>query len=409
MASHQATTSHQIDALVIGGGIAGLWILSALRRAGRSAVLAEAADLGNGQSTCAQGIIHGGLKYALGGEVGQDARGVSEMPGIWTSEIQSADDPLLAGATILSPSAWLWRTDSLKSRIGMLGARMALKTPADAVPKERRPRLLMDTAGSVLEVMEPILEVRSVLKALADRNAGFVVKVDGPEGVEMTSRGGRIDQAILKNAGHEIRLAPEHVILAAGSGNESLRTRLGLDPTRMQRRPLHMAMVRGPLPEFHGHCVDGNRTRVTITSTARNAEGHATWQLGGDLAEKGVEQSPEELICTAARELRSILPALDQTGLQWSTYRVDRAEMAHGGRRFQDAAIIEDGDGHTLSCWPTKLALAPRLADLVINRVASIHPATGLGNALQDLPAPETAPYPWETAATWIERSDIPA
>jgi hypothetical protein len=257
--------------------------------------------------------------------------------------------------------------------------------------------------------MEPILEVRSVLQALADRNAGFVVKVDGPEGVEMMSRGGRVDQVILRNAGHEMRLAPEYVILAAGAGNESLRTRLGLDPTRMQRRPLHMAMVRGDLPEFHGHCVDGNRTRVTITSTARNAQGHATWQLGGELAEKGVEQSPDELISTAADELRSILPALDQRGLHWSTYRVDRAEMAHGGRRFHDAAIVEDGDGRTLSCWPTKLALAPRLADLVLNHIPSSHPAADLKNALQDLPAPEIAPYPWEAAATWIERSDIPA
>ena len=151
MAPTEATTSHPIDALVIGGGIAGLWILSALRRAGRSAVLAEASELGNGQSTCAQGIIHGGLKYALGGKVGKDARGVSEMPSTWTSEIHGADDPMLAGATILSPSAWLWRTDSLKSRIGMLGARMALKTPADAVATERRPELLKETAGAVLE------------------------------------------------------------------------------------------------------------------------------------------------------------------------------------------------------------------------------------------------------------------
>ena len=51
---------HPVDLAVIGGGIAGLWILDAAVRAGRNAILVEAFELGHGQSVAAQGIIHGG-------------------------------------------------------------------------------------------------------------------------------------------------------------------------------------------------------------------------------------------------------------------------------------------------------------------------------------------------------------
>ena len=74
---------HPVDLAVIGGGIAGLWILDAAVRAGRNAILIEAFELGRGQSVAAQGIIHGGLKYTLR-ERDLDAAGaIADMPGFW--------------------------------------------------------------------------------------------------------------------------------------------------------------------------------------------------------------------------------------------------------------------------------------------------------------------------------------
>ena len=77
-----------------------------------------------------------------------------------------------------------------------------------------------------------------------------------------------------------------HVVLAAGAGNDELRRRFGLPAGRMQRRPLRMVALRGRLPEFSGHCVDGAATRVTITSQ-RRSDGTVVWQLGGQIAERG--------------------------------------------------------------------------------------------------------------------------
>lgn len=390
-----------VDALIIGGGIAGLWILHELRKAGRSAALVEAYELGRGQSSCAQGIIHGGLKYALGGIAGRDARQIAQMPDIWREAYGSESSQALAGACILSPHTWLWRSDSLKARIGMLGAKLGLQTRPEAVTTEERPALLRNQPGDVLRVAEPVFEVRSVLQTLADANSEFIVKIDGPEGVELLSEQGRVNQAILRGNGQELTLLPNVVILTAGTGNEALRKHLGLDPASAQRRPLHMTLVKGKLPQFFGHCIDGNKTRVTISSSAQDPGGQVTWQLGGELSEAGVELSEEDLIQRAQDELHAVLPSLQQNELAWSSYRVDRAEEATpSGRRPEDVSIIEDGDGHTLSCWPSKLALAPRLAQAVLGRVNQHHNSPELSLGLAPFARPHVAPFPWDREFT---------
>ena len=406
----------QIDALVVGGGIAGLWILDRLRASGRSAVLAEASQLGHGQSTCAQGIVHGGLKYSLGGVAGDDARHVSTMPELWKNAITGplpSDSPNLNDATILSPCTWLWRSDSVMSRIGMLGARLGLQTKPEATQKADRPSLLKDSPGSVLRVDEPVVDVRSVLKAISHNNSPNIVKVHGPEGIEFSSQGSRVHQATLHSGDETLRLAPEYVILAAGSGNEGIRTRLGVEQLKAQRRPLHMVMVKGELPEFFGHCVDGNKTRVTITSSAPTSDGIRYWQIGGEISEQGVKQTPQELISTARRELAAVLPSLNQSELEWSTYRVDRAEESTtGNSRPDDYSYITDGEGRTITCWPTKMALAPRLAREMITLVPAVHAENdALVSSLAKCSAPSVAPFPWspENTETWIASSDVPA
>ena len=61
------TDTTKLDVLVIGGGVVGLWTLDRLVAAGHQAALLERDALGQGQSICAQGILHGGVKYSLSG------------------------------------------------------------------------------------------------------------------------------------------------------------------------------------------------------------------------------------------------------------------------------------------------------------------------------------------------------
>ena len=55
----------RVDVAIVGGGIAGLWLVTLSRAHGYSALLIERSALADGQTTCSQGMIHCGAKYAL--------------------------------------------------------------------------------------------------------------------------------------------------------------------------------------------------------------------------------------------------------------------------------------------------------------------------------------------------------
>jgi len=78
------------DALILGGGVAGLWTLDRLHRAGHSVLLIEPNALGAGQTIWSQGILHSGLKYTLAGALNKAARAIQSMPERWMRWSRSA-------------------------------------------------------------------------------------------------------------------------------------------------------------------------------------------------------------------------------------------------------------------------------------------------------------------------------
>ncbi|MDF1765148.1 MAG: FAD-dependent oxidoreductase, partial [Gammaproteobacteria bacterium] len=90
------------DIVLFGGGIAGLWLLNRLRNAGYSAVLLEADSLGGAQTLASQGIIHGGLKYALGGSVTDAANAIAQLPARWRACFEGSGEIDLSGCEVLS-------------------------------------------------------------------------------------------------------------------------------------------------------------------------------------------------------------------------------------------------------------------------------------------------------------------
>ena len=121
-----------LDTLIIGGGIAGLWTLDLQVERGLSTGLVESGSLGEGQSISAQGILHGGTKYALSGIVPTGAREVSAMPKRWERSLTGACLPDLSATRIRTPDCHLWRTDSVRSIVGMVGAKVGLTAMANA-------------------------------------------------------------------------------------------------------------------------------------------------------------------------------------------------------------------------------------------------------------------------------------
>ena len=391
-----------IDALIIGGGMAGLFAMHALRQAGHSVCLVERSALGYGQSVCAQGIVHGGVKYSLGGLVSGSARAIERMPERWLAMADSGTEFDLTAAPPLARHMWLWRSEGVAGAFAMVGARLSLRARPEAVPTGERPHLLRDVRGDVLRLPEPVFDPVATLGALLAPVAPWAVCGEARPGKAGTVRIAAADRAVA--------LRPRCVVLAAGAGNAALRAEFGLAQGLMQLRPLHQVMVRGPLPDFHGHCVDGLATRVTVTSAALDS-GERVWHIGGKLAEEGVSRDAHAQRSHALAEMRSVLPSVDFGGCMWSTYTVNRAEREQPkGSRPEDACVERATAGETsvLTVWPTKMALAPVAADMVLESAGSPHhgpSSVELASALTGWERPKVARPPWHAQCEWVPTS----
>lgn len=386
------THAARVDALVVGGGVAGLFTLDALARAGRHALLVEAIALGTGQTTSSQGILHAGVKYALGGVAGDDAVEAAAAADRWRGMMAGTVEPDLATVRTLTEHEFLWRTAGFMGAAGMLGARLALRTRPESVTPQERPAWLAGVKGDVLRLAETVLDPRDLLRRLAGLHAARLAM---GQVRSMTRVDGwwRVDVLL---EGRPCMVEARQVFLAAGEGNQALLTLAGQALAQpMQRRPLRQAMVRGPLPWVFGHCIDGARTRVTITSD--ESPRGVVWHVGGELAERGAAMEPGDFIRHAREELVACLPGADLSRAEWSSYAVDRAEPASPGGRRPPSVHVRQHDG-VVTIWPVKLVMAPRAAELACHMA---EPARGVQDGWPTGTArPDLAPRPWETA-TW--------
>ncbi len=381
----------EADVVVVGGGVAGLWLTAELRHCGVDVLLAEADLLGGGQTRFAQGIIHGGLKFSLAGGTTAASRAITAMPDRWRASMRAAAAPDLSGVRSLSAAHYVIGTASLVSGITKMVATHLTAARAKRLVGRARPRVFDDlgVTGSIVELDEPVIDVQSAVAELARLCrpsiiwARAVLKTKSPPVVCLQLPDGRVAE-----------VAAKIVVWTAGIGNEAVHA-------DTQRRALHMVMVRRRrLPRLFAHCASGATPRPRLTVTSHAHDGFHIWYLGGELAETGVGQAREQLIARAREELSTLFPPIDLAGAQWATVRVDRAEARNAGRRPDDFAL-EVVDNQMIA-WPTKLALAPKLAERVRDWVVSRLGANGLHDRTAlAYPCPEVAPPPWSGDIEW--------
>ncbi|MEM7577865.1 MAG: FAD-dependent oxidoreductase [Planctomycetota bacterium] len=410
-----------VDVLIVGGGVAGLWTLDVLRRAGLSCVLLEHDALGTGQTVGSQGIVHGGLKYTLSGTLTGSAQAIRDMPLVWREALEGKPGRPDASATRMrSQFCHLWRTGRWSSRLGMVGARVGLRVKPKRIEREAWPAVLRGV-GDVFRLEEQVVDPASFVSALAGLHPECMIKTHGEPTIVRDAMGVKVWG--VSSGDQALRFAPRWVALTAGLGNAALRELAGITESRMQRRGVHMILAReavpgsGVLPELNGHCVDGQKTRVTITTDrdAPGEDGRRVWQIGGQVSEDGTEMDADTLIRHAMVEVSASLGGRDvTTGVAWSTYRLDKAEVTTaGGLRPDDAFVERSGSpasgarGNVLTCWPTKLALAPRVAELVLEHaktgyVPETSNAERLAEALRSVERPSVAPPPWAQPRDWV-------
>lgn len=380
------------DILIVGGGIAGLWLNARLRRAGFSTLLVENTALGGVQSMRSQGIIHGGTKYALHGALTGASEAIADMPALWRDCLAGTGEVDLRGVRVLSDAHYLWSPGGLAGNLTSFFASKAVRSRVAQVKGSDLPPALQDKAfkGKAYRLTELVLDVPSLIARLAELAGDSLL---AGEHIEALREGGQL--AGLRVDGREIRA--QRVVLSAGAGNEALLRELGLERPEMQRRPLHMVLVTAPtLKPLYAHCLGGGpKPRVTVT-THPLSNGDWVWYLGGDIAEAGgVARNEAEQISEAQRELHKLVPWIDLSTARWATLRVDRAEPSQNNLLRPDSAFLAE-DGALLVGWPTKLALAPNFADRVVESLEKSGVRPQASAALPNLPRPAMASPVWE-------------
>ena len=392
-------SSYSTDIVIFGGGVAGLWLLNRLAAEGYRTILLEQDRLGGGQSINSQGIIHGGLKYALHGAFSGASRAIADMPRRWRGCIEGQGEIDLSACRVLSPHFLLWSGagpgGAMKAFLGSKAvAGKAKRAQAGEIPQILRGR------GAVYALPDFVLDAQSLIGALALPHRHRIHSIGAPESADSPEKragpapahsgparriefncGSAGRELILRTRGKPLTIRARRYIFCAGEGNRRLIEQAGLRLPRCQTRPLKMVSASGAsLPPIFLHVLGeglGVTPALTVTSH-RNAAGAPVWYLGGALAEAGTSRSDAAQIQAAKCELADLLPTACLNNLRWRCLDINRAEPASSeGRRPDNAWMSAEQD--IIVAWPTKLALAPVLADLVVQSLCDdgIRPRAG--------------------------------
>jgi hypothetical protein len=390
----------RLDVLIFGGGAAGLWCLDRFRSAGYTGLLLESRALGFGQTIQAQGIIHGGGKYALRSVRDFAAvRAIREMPGRWRECISGMCQPDLTGTKILSDRCYLWlpRGSPLARMqswgfVPMLAKSGLLSTPPVKVAPPNWPAALADSALAVYALAEPVISTGTLLEKFLRRNQNYIRCYD--------STALQFSAETVAVSG--VRFAPRAMVFCAGTGNEALLRQAGITSELMQRRPLGMLLLKGPLPQLFGHCIVGGKTHLTVTTPAPGI-----WQVGGEIAERlADEENFAQARRIGMREIRRWIPGVDFSRIKIAFHRATRAEAQTSDQRRPSGVHASYVAPRTIAAWPTKLSLVPVLAEEVFQMATEQlkRPAANNEFDLDQWPQPAVAPYPWEEAE-WFPAS----
>lgn len=393
----------ELDVAVIGGGIAGLWLMNRLHNEGYCSAVFDKGCLGSDQTLASQGMIHGGIKYTLSGALSKASESIADMPAYWSRCLAGEGEVDLGGAKTLSRHFYFWSSDGLKSRMSTFFASKAVQGRVEKVRPANYPSLLKhaEFSGQVYQLEDIVLDVPSVLAALAGNVEDRIFRLP-PDKHQWRRQANGQAELVIEADKKTLVVRAKQFVFTAGKGNGDLLAALDLDKPKMQLRPVHQVWVKHCLPhEFFGHCLGADKTPRISISTHPAADGDRVWSLGGGVAEAGVKQSKQAVIAAAKQELKELLPWIDLDDAQWTARRIDRAEARQRNFLRPDKAFAEAAEGidNVIVGWPTKLTLAPNLANEVLRLLETrkLVPSKceALG-ALRALPAAQVAQTPWD-------------
>ena len=164
------TLRYSTDIVILGGGIAGLWLLNRLYSEGYQPLLIETKALGSGQTLASQGIIHGGLKYALSGSLTGAANVIADMPRRWRRCLAGDGDVNLQGVPVLSDYYYMWSDGSLRSKLKTFLGSKSLAGRVEVVERDDYPDIFsgINIDGSLYRLPDFVVDTAALLEKLTE-------------------------------------------------------------------------------------------------------------------------------------------------------------------------------------------------------------------------------------------------
>ena len=385
------TSSYSTDIVIFGGGIAGLWLLNRLRDQGYHAILLETDKLGCGQTLASQGIIHGGLKYALNGALSDAANIISDMPARWRSALAGEAEIDLRGCRVLSEHYYMWSDSGFRSKLKTFLGSKSLSGRVTAVEKQDYPDFFKAATvkGTLYRLPDFVVDTNSLLEVLTEKQRDWIFRISPGSYTFERNESGLVNAVSFGDTDTQFSLKAQKFIFSAGKGNQQLIDDAGLAKPKSQLRPLNMVYVKGKnLPSVFVHCIGYSfKLTPTLTVTSHSdAEGETVWYLGGEIAETGVGKEANAQIHSARTLLTTLFPWINFVDMKFHCFAIDRAEAnVNNNYRPENAYFSEESN--VLVAWPTKLTLTPNLADSITEHFAAsgIVPSSTAAAAEQDL------------------------
>jgi glycine/D-amino acid oxidase-like deaminating enzyme len=364
-----------VDVLIIGGGIQGLWLLNDLLQSGHSAFLITNADLGSGQSLHSHGYIHHGYQYGNKVPLAKRLKGVAEFWNKFTSHHR-----------LSRPSA--------RPVFGFIGgaednllrwwAKAQLPMYACDLPTVLRGGVI----NKVYNTDEIWFDGEAIIKNLGEAVAdlvgyGEVLDIEGDQ-TQRTVHA-RIKDAI-------VSFSAKVLVLAAGAGNLALLEKAattdpivagelrqyGVEGPQRLRRSQMLVLKGAGLPVFAGHFHD------FLSNIVSRADGPSSaWlvshRIDNETNDKSLSDPPidKERLRGTISALRAITPAIFDLKLLWGVYTGIKCEgrIEAANNEMPHEEIINTFDTRNLiAVWPTKLTLAPQASHSILLKIKEVIP-----------------------------------
>ncbi len=378
----------KVDVAIFGAGIAGLWTFNHLKRLGYNVILLEKKAIGGEQSIASQGIIHSGLKFSLAGKVSNIAKTISKMPEIWQDALNGKNVVDLSNAKTNASSQHLFIPKGAFGNLTNIVAQKTLGNQAHSIPKNKWNENIKSCGfdGSIIFMDEPVLDIPSVIRALASPYISCIRKI--------TDEQASTPFNFLK----ENNIIAKRIIFTCASNNHIIAKKnyheCGLET---QKRPLLQAMLRpAPFP-LYAHLVGKTDKPLVSITTHKAKNGDFIWYLGGKVAERKKDDDPNHVYNSALKTFKKYLPNIDFSDVKWSSLPIDRIE----GKSRTDGWMPDTPTIHhtneALYCWPTKLTFAPMLSQMILEDLKNleIEPSNKISN-FSFLPDVDYAQAPWD-------------